>query len=241
MCRTEPGRTWSRAVENRGSEGYNGFDSVITRDEHDEAEAGLGHVLLILQIAVHGDQCPKAGCSGSAQQLAILKAGPARLDDSLDVVARQRAATGRGTDSSRRTRTRQQGFASPIESGNRLRAGNRGKGVEKLVETVPSGQIVDETLGWNPGANEHRRPAQDIGIAVNHVSKSGHPSSLSASPKLTPELGCRAPNGTAFCCSVVGSATATIGSSDERSTRHDATIRTTTPAVAALVHDCVRA
>lgn len=40
---------------------------------------------------------------------------------------------------------------------------------------------------------------------------------------------------------VVGSATTTIGASDERSTRHDATIRTTTPAVAALVHDCVRA
>ena len=26
--------------ENRSSEGYNGFDSVITRHEHNEAEAG---------------------------------------------------------------------------------------------------------------------------------------------------------------------------------------------------------
>ena len=39
---------------------------------------------------------------------------------------------------------------------------------------------------------------------------------------------------------VVGSTTATIPPADQRSTRHEATIRTTTQAVAALVHDCVR-
>src|SRR5712691_589055 len=91
------------------------------------------------------------------------------------------AARGRGTDSSRRTRTRQQGFAGPLESGNSLRAGHGGKGVEELVETVPGGQIVNEALGGDPGADEHRCPAQDIGIAMNHVGKSGHRGSLSAS------------------------------------------------------------
>jgi len=40
---------------------------------------------------------------------------------------------------------------------------------------------------------------------------------------------------------VVGSATATIPPADQRSSRHEASIRTTTQAVAALVHDCVRA
>ncbi|MGB8382943.1 MAG: DUF4307 domain-containing protein [Dermatophilaceae bacterium] len=40
---------------------------------------------------------------------------------------------------------------------------------------------------------------------------------------------------------VVGSATMTVPPADQRSTQHQATIRTTTAAVAALVHDCVRA
>jgi hypothetical protein len=39
---------------------------------------------------------------------------------------------------------------------------------------------------------------------------------------------------------VVGSATVDIPPSSERTTRHETTIRTTTPAVAALVHTCVR-
>lgn len=39
---------------------------------------------------------------------------------------------------------------------------------------------------------------------------------------------------------VVGSATVDIPPSAERVTQHEATIRTTTPAVAALVHSCVR-
>ncbi|MGV1009159.1 MAG: DUF4307 domain-containing protein [Dermatophilaceae bacterium] len=39
---------------------------------------------------------------------------------------------------------------------------------------------------------------------------------------------------------VVGSATETVAPADQRSTQHKASIRTTTAAVAALVHDCVR-
>ncbi len=39
---------------------------------------------------------------------------------------------------------------------------------------------------------------------------------------------------------VVGSAQVTVGPSPQRTTTQEATIRTTTPAVAALVHSCVR-
>ena len=82
---------WTYLVEGREdgpSERYDGLHSVITRENHEQTETGPRYVLLMLKIAVHGDEHPKAARGGSAQQLTILDAGPARLNHGLDGVTR---------------------------------------------------------------------------------------------------------------------------------------------------------
>ncbi len=81
---------WTYLVEGRedgASEWYDGLHSVITRNDDEQPKTGPRYVLLVLKIAVHGDQHLKTGRGGSSQRLTILDAGPARLDHGLDVVA----------------------------------------------------------------------------------------------------------------------------------------------------------
>ena len=58
-------------------------------------------------------------------------------------------------------------FARQLERGNCLFARHAWKIVEKLVERMPSLEIVDESLRWHACSHEDRRSAEYLGVAVN--------------------------------------------------------------------------
>ena len=54
-----------------------------------------------------------------------------------------------------------------FESGNRLRTRDRGKGVEKVIKTVASLEIVDQIAKGHAGSHENGNSAENLWIAVN--------------------------------------------------------------------------
>ncbi len=68
------------------------FDTAVTGKDYEYREPGSRDVLLMLQVAIHGDQYAEARHRSPAQQLTVLHASPASLHHSLDFVASQLAS-----------------------------------------------------------------------------------------------------------------------------------------------------
>ena len=77
-------------------------------------------------------------------------------------------ASGRGNDSSSRMRTAGQQVPGNLEGSHGLITRHRWKVIEKPFQRIASSEIVDEVLDWHPGACEHRRSSQHVGITPNN-------------------------------------------------------------------------
>jgi len=71
----------------------------------------------------------------------------------------------RGNGSSNRTRTAAQRFMRRLERRNHLLPSDRGKRVQKFLDTVASLQVIDEISERDACALEGRCAAEDVGVA----------------------------------------------------------------------------
>ena len=76
--------------------------------------------------------------------------------------------TGRGTDSSRSSRTLLHQSCGFFKRSNGLFPRNCWKMVEKALKRITSLDIVEQRLNRDPRAAEHRCPAHDVRVAVNY-------------------------------------------------------------------------
>jgi hypothetical protein len=86
----------------------------------------------------------------------------------LALMGQRAEPNGRGSDSSRRMRTREQQIAGDLERSDSLRAGHGGKMVEKPLEGVAGGQVVEQIPDRDAGAREHRGSTEDLRIGPEH-------------------------------------------------------------------------
>src|SRR5262249_28416994 len=87
---------------------------------------------------------------------------------------RNRSASCRGSCSSSRTRTRSHRFVGCFQSSNGLLPRHGWKRIKELLEAVIAFEIVDQVSEGNARADEHRRPTQDLRVAVNDGQTPGH-------------------------------------------------------------------
>jgi len=64
--------------------------------------------------------------------------------------------------------------AREFKSRDRLFARDRRKGFEKLVERIPGFEVVEERLDRHARPDEHRGPAENLGIAEHDSRSVGH-------------------------------------------------------------------
>src|ERR1700674_4823155 len=95
------------------------------------------------------------------------------------------AANGRGTDSSRRTRTVRHEAFRQLENRDGLIPADGRKGVEKRVHTVTRGEVLEQDAYGHPCPDEHGGSAKDFRISVDGGGSLVHGSSPlgSAYPK----------------------------------------------------------
>src|SRR3989442_4844635 len=79
-----------------------------------------------------------------------------------------------GRCSSRRTRTGQERIASEVERSDGLLAPDGRELPEELVEGLAALEVVEEGLDRDPGADENRRAAEDVGVAVEDLAELSH-------------------------------------------------------------------
>jgi len=84
------------------------------------------------------------------------------------------AARSTGSCSSRRTRTSQQCGAREIERSDRLVAFNGWKLAKKLLQSLPTLEVVEQRLYRNTCPDEYRRAPQDVRVAMQDVARSSH-------------------------------------------------------------------
>jgi hypothetical protein len=84
------------------------------------------------------------------------------------------AARSRGSCSSSRTRTGQQGRASELQRRDCLIASHRRKLAEKLVQGLAAFEIVEQRLYRNSCSDEHRRAPKNRRVAADDVAQLGH-------------------------------------------------------------------
>jgi len=77
------------------------------------------------------------------------------------------SASGRGKDSSSRMRTGSQQVSGKFESRDRLFAPHSGEIVDKLIQGVAGGEVVEEILHGHPSSAEDGRAAENRGGAMN--------------------------------------------------------------------------
>ena len=65
-------------------------------------------------------------------------------------------------------------ISGQLQRSNRLVAGHRRKVIEKAVEAIASGEVVEEILHGHSGANEDWRAAHDLGVNPDDRFKRGH-------------------------------------------------------------------
>jgi hypothetical protein len=112
--------------------------------------------------------------SHAAQEVTIPDAGPPSADHGLTIVATEFRGEIHGGCSSGRTRTGQERVAGQIEGGNGLFAPHGGELAQKFVKGVPALQVGEQRLDRHTRANEGRRSAENIGVAVNNLTESRH-------------------------------------------------------------------
>ncbi len=57
-----------------------------------------------------------------------------------------------------------------MEKRNRLLTADGWEVIQKLLEWVPSGQVVQESASWYSCPPENRDTAHDFGVGVNHAT-----------------------------------------------------------------------
>jgi hypothetical protein len=152
--------------EHRGHQGPKHRDVITWGVNDNYRQRKASKVLLIFEVAVDGKEKVKL-LRCQLQQFTILHAGPARLGDGLDFVARKLLTEGAGTHSSSSTRIGDQVGLRLLERGNDNFSRDGGKVVKKLTERVTAFNVVDEGLHGDPRANKHRGAAEDVGVRPN--------------------------------------------------------------------------
>lgn len=61
---------------------------------------------------------------------------------------------------------------------------------EELVQRVPSLEVVDEGLKWNPRADEDRLASQDVGVGMHNRSPSHHRVTIQSHHRVTIQSMC---------------------------------------------------
>src|SRR6266487_3541075 len=82
--------------------------------------------------------------------------------------------SGRGTDSSRRIRTRRRQITCDFDRSHSLFTSDRWKMVEKPFEAVSAGKVIDQVFHRHTSPRKHWRAAQDIGITPDDGFEGRH-------------------------------------------------------------------
>ena len=175
-----PGCQGFESSEQGGHQRPERFDPVPWRDENDDGNreaAAFCRCSRFWSAVRKASKSPAAGCSSSPFRLPVQPIA-ATVRTSCSGSSR---ASGRGRDSSRRMRTGSQEVSGEFESRDCLFTLHGRKVVEKLIQSVPGGQVVEEVLHGHPGAAEDGRAPENLRIAVNDRLQRRHV------PHTTPE------------------------------------------------------
>jgi hypothetical protein len=142
------------------------LEAVASCDEDHDRDLELFDILLEREIPIDSHEHVIL-VDRKGKQFAILLAGPARLRNGADLVAGESTLQMTGRHSSRSTRLGNRGLLGEFEEGDSLFSGHGWELVEKVVESVASLQVVEESLDWDTRPSKHRRSAHDLARSLH--------------------------------------------------------------------------